>query len=94
MVESVLLGVPMVMHRSWLPMEDWVGPYAQKAGVAQFVDSVDALGRAALDWLEAPEKVELAKQACARVAMELKSRDPAREIRRVLRELLPKRLVN
>jgi len=46
MFEAISLGIPMVLYRSGIPQEDWVGPYAQHNGIGEFVETIDAIAPA------------------------------------------------
>lgn len=67
-LEAVRTGIPMVLHRSGLPMERWVEGFVADTGCGECVETAAALAPATLAWLDDPERVRAARRRIAQAA--------------------------
>jgi hypothetical protein len=57
MLEGVYFGLPQLLLRSGLPMEEWVGPFLAEHGVGQAYTDMAGLIDTALRWLADPAQL-------------------------------------
>jgi UDP-N-acetylglucosamine:LPS N-acetylglucosamine transferase len=81
-LEAVNAGLPVLVHLSGLPMEDWVAQFVATHGLGRACESDDELAHYLRSWLESPETVAECKRRLPPFAAE--NIDPGRTDRRLL----------
>ena len=60
-LEAAVFGLPVLVHMSGLPMEDWVAEFVATHGLGQACESVIELGQQLRSWVTSPEAVAKCK---------------------------------
>jgi hypothetical protein len=78
MLEGLYFGIPQLLVRSGLPMEEWVGPFLSENGVGQAFDQMEELVEVALRWVGDPDELPRRRRRAVAVARTLLDPDRAR----------------
>ncbi|GAA2220482.1 hypothetical protein ACFY2R_28370 [Micromonospora olivasterospora] len=78
MLEGLYFGIPQLLVRSGLPMEEWVGPFLAEHGVGQGFDRMEELVEVAVRWVGDPDELPRRRSRAAALARTLLDPDRAR----------------
>ncbi|MEU7959345.1 hypothetical protein [Micromonospora humida] len=78
MLEGLYFGIPQLLVRSGLPMEEWVGPFLAEHGVGQGFDRMEDLVDVAVRWLGDPDELPRRRHLATALARTLLDPDRAR----------------
>ncbi|MFF3855588.1 hypothetical protein [Micromonospora sp. NPDC002575] len=78
MLEGLYFGIPQLLVRSGLPMEEWVGPFLAEHGVGQGFDRMEELVEVAVRWVGDPAELPVRRRRAAALARTLLDPDEAR----------------
>ncbi|MFY1622034.1 hypothetical protein ACN261_21740 [Micromonospora sp. WMMD723] len=78
MLEGLYFGIPQLLVRSGLPMEEWVGPFLAEHGVGQGFDRMEDLVDVAVRWLGDPDELPRRRHLATTLARTLLDPDRAR----------------
>ncbi|GIF10096.1 Moenomycin biosynthesis protein MoeGT1 [Actinoplanes teichomyceticus] len=93
-LEAAHFGIPVLMLRSGLPMEDWVGGLIHEHGLGRCRNTADELLTDLDEWLGDRSRIAAGKRACQTFATTvLDQRAAAGRIENALRQLLDRRSV-
>jgi hypothetical protein len=56
MLEAICAGLPVLLHKSWLPMESWVEGFVARLGIGE-VGEPHSMSRSVVRWLDEPAKI-------------------------------------
>ena len=78
MLEGLYFGVPQLLVRSGLPMEEWVGPFLAEHGVGRGFDRMEELVEVAVRWVGDPDELPRRRRRAMALARTLLDPDRAR----------------
>ncbi|MEV6706581.1 hypothetical protein [Micromonospora wenchangensis] len=82
MLEGLYFGIPQLLVRSGLPMEEWVGPFLDEHEVGRGFDRMEDLVDVAVRWVGDPDELPRRRRRAAALARTLL--DPERARRRTV----------